>query len=178
MQKHDHSSGELLCFGGSTWKTALKDVSSDISVLRHCLCEKKPWCIKYKNKCNSYVLWYFLMQIKQRRCLGLQNTGRKELAFLNVLPSGDWVCCLEKSSAGWCWCKELQVMIMQIAARQAWWAAKTACFCSPCQAQQHHGTHPVPTTGTEDRVTSVTSSVDTGNKITFSPSVTADVTVC
>lgn len=68
-------------------------------------------------------------------------------------------------------------MIMQIAARQAWWAAKTACSCPPYQAQQHHGTHPVPTTGTEDRVTSVTRRVDTGNKPPFPP-VSLQMSLC
>lgn len=67
-------------------------------------------------------------------------------------------------------------MIMQVAAWQARWEAKTACFCLPCHADQDHGTYPVATTVAKDKVTRVIWHVDPGNEPTTSSFATTDLT--
>lgn len=59
-------------------------------------------------------------------------------------PRG-WACHPEKSSARSCWCKELQLMAMQVQAWQAGWDAKAAHFCPLWWADQNHERYPVAT---------------------------------
>lgn len=67
---------------------------------------------------------------------------------------------------------------MQAAAWQAWWEAKTACFCLHAgrTMEQDHGRYPVATTVTKDRVTSVTRCTDLSNQLSISPFATTDLT--